>query len=151
MLVTSRWICSAFQSLPALTYGENAHNLPTHGYQARRTQVLEQQRPKPNVITHCLTRARISQALCVRIPASHDSLSGQLNQRKTRPKAGWVRRLGGVRWLLPNLITWVWSLGPLTWRNERTNSCQLSSDLHACIACIPRQHILSLPPSSRSK
>lgn len=149
MLVTSRWIYSAFQSLPALTYGENQHTLPTHGYQAERTQVLEQQRPKRYVSTCCLTRDLISQALCVRILASNYSLSGQLNQRKTRPKAGLVRWLGGFRCLLPNLTTWVWSLGPLTRWKERTSSCQLSSDLHACV---PRQHILSLPrPLTQNK
>lgn len=144
MLVTSRWIYSAFQSLPALTYGENQHTLPTLGYQAGRTQILEQQRPKLHVSTCSLSRARISQVLCVLNPVSNYSLSGQLNQSKTRLKAGLARRLSGFRWLLPNLTTWVWPRGSLTWWNERTSSCQMSSDLHACYL----DNTFSLSPSS---
>lgn len=79
-------IYSAFQSLPTLTHGENQHNLPTHSYHAEWTQALEQQRPKVHLIICCLTRALVSQALCVCIPAGNYSRSGQQNKSKKRQK-----------------------------------------------------------------
>lgn len=52
--------------------------------------------------------------------------------KKRHLSGGPARWFSGWRYLQTNLMTWVWVLDPIRWK-ERTGSCKLFSDLHMYI------------------